>query len=515
MAALHGARTLARMVGVTYGPRGGHVLLERSDALRPEVSRDGARVARRLRLDGPAENLVVQLIADHAERAALETGDGTTSTALLAAEAIVAGIKWTAAGHDAGALGRGLGRAALRMQEVLQESSREVRGAAELAEVARMGAGGDPRLGSLAGAALDAIGWEGAVTLESIADANATCSVETLEGFRLPVDRIVPQSLPATHAALRYVRIFVYDGSLELDSSMMEFLSLLARDPIPFVAIARDIAPPGASRLLAAAERGRLAPFVFARLDASDDSAAELFDDLALFTGARVRVGAALDGWPKDLADLGAARCVHVERTELRVVGGAGSVATIERRVEGLRARLEGADVEHRRALYPRRGRLVGRSAALRLAAATEPALRELESRAESALAVGRAALEEGLVPGGGIALLRAAARASHEQPENVGARLLVEATEALVARLVTNAGFEGRAVLEVLRAAEGAVGLNVDTGRIEDLEAAGVLDPLRVVRVALAQATAAAVTVLETGGFLTKLHPETPSTVR
>lgn len=209
--------------------------------------------------------------------------------------------------------------------------------------------------------------------------------------------------------------------------------------------------------------------------------------------------------WPRDLGDFGRARFVRVERSELRVIDGMGSTATIGSRLERLRADLEHADPEVRRALFRRTGRLAGRSAVLRVGAATEPALRELASRAESALSTTRAALEQGIVPGGGIALLRAAQATVSQQPESVGAGLLLDAAESLVSRLASNAGADGRAVLEEVRMAAGPVGFHAGTGRIEDLEAAGVLDPLKVIRSALDNAVSVASAVLEAGGILTE----------
>jgi chaperonin GroEL len=234
----------------------------------------------------------------------------------------------------------------------------------------------------------------------------------------------------------------------------------------------------------------------------------ELIGDIALFTGATVQVEAAGQRWPRDLHGLGAAQRVRVRGSELQFVGGAGSAEAIELRLAALRERIARSDAEAHDALRQRIGRLAERSAVVRVGASTEIEFGTLVSHAHRALRAGRAAPKDGVIPGGGVALLRTAEDVLRCSPQGVrGASCLVEAVQALIAQLATNAGADGRAIVEYVCAATGSAGFNVDAARIEDLRAAGILDPVRVVRLALANAVSVACIVLGAGGLLTERH--------
>lgn len=511
MAALRAVHTVGRIVGATFGPRGGGVLSASGPAGSPAVTRHGALVLRNIELTDPAEKLVLQVLRRAATESARAMGDGTTTTALLAAGLIQAGVKWIAAGVEPGALGSVLRNASNRVGARLLVQSRRPQNSSELVRIGTAAAQGNEATGALLVKSLLWVGSDGDVTVEAaMRGGHMTCDI--IDAFRLPVSHVAANFVHSPAAELRSVDVLLHDGALGADAASRAYAEAAVKAGRPLLVIARSLAPELAEHFVAAAKHDGQKVLV-AHVDAPDEAAAELLQDLALFTGAALDVGAAGDRWPHDRGAFGSARIVRLEASELHIVDGQGRASSLRACVSALRSRIRAQDEPSRRAAYRRIGRLSGRSARLRLGAVTDSTAPDLVSSAGRALCALRAAYEDGVVPGGGIGLLRATNEVIQESPHNLGAQCLAEAVEGLIGRLATNAGAEARGVLEKVRAASGPVGFDASTGRLDDLDRAGVLDASKVVRTALDNAVYAACAILEGGGLGTERRGSTPLT--
>ncbi|MCA9728071.1 MAG: chaperonin GroEL [Candidatus Eisenbacteria bacterium] len=498
-----GVDQMADAVKVTLGPTGRNVILDRPDS-SPVLTNDGVTIAGDIELGDPYENLGVQLLREVASKTQEVAGDGTTTATILAQAIVSQGLLAVAEGANPVHLRRGIDRATAKVVESLRRQSRPVRDRESWTQVATLAAKGDAEIGSRIAEALEAVGETGTVTVEEAPHADLRLRLN--RGFRLEQGYLSPYFVSdpeSMSAVLENARVLLTDRKVADLGELMGVLQDAAEHESPLLILADEVEGEALATLVMNRLRGSL-DVVAVRLPGSGARRSEILQDLALFTGATVisrEAGMTLE--QSGPADLGRVEHAVVTSTGTTLIGGGGEPSVIEESMVQLRHQLEQASSFEREGLRSRLTRLQGAVAILEVGGVTPLAAEERRARVADALAATRAAMEEGIVPGGGVALLRAARVLDRLEGANageiVGIKIVKAALEAPIRTIADNAGFEGGEVLSRVLRSRGSRGFNAHSARIEDLFSAGVVDPLKVTRAALQNAASIGALILTT----------------
>jgi chaperonin GroEL len=502
-----GVDQLAGAVRVTLGPRGRNVVIEHG-AGGPTITNDGLTIAREIELADRFENMGAQLVKEVAIKTGEVAGDGTTTATVLAHGIVTRGLRAIAAGHNPVTLRRGIERAVTTAVESIKTQSRAVRDRADIARIAAVSANDDGAIGDLVADAMERVGRQGVITVEEGRGMETT--LEVVEGVRFDRGYLSPYFVtsPETmEVSLENPLVMLADLKFSVPRDLLPALEHAANASRPLLLVADDVEGEALAMLVVNRLRGTVSS-VAVRAPATGDRRRDLLDDLAVLTGATLfapDLGRKADQIRPE--DLGRARRVRVDRDNTTIIEGGGRAGAIRQRIAQIEKSLATCDSDYdREALRERLARLTGGVAVIRVGAPTETALGERKARLEDALAATRAAVEEGVVVGGGVALLRAqaAVRALALTPEEqVGRDIVLFALELPAMQIAENAGLDGPVVVERIRRAGGDIGLDASTGNYVDLAAAGILDPAKVTRCALQNAASIGSLVLTTDAIV------------
>ncbi len=491
-ALLRGIDILANAVKVTLGPQGRNVVLERKFGA-PHVTKDGVTVAKEIELQDPAENVGAQLIREAASKTADNAGDGTTTACVLAQEMIHAGLKYVASGANPIDLKRGIDKAVQAVVEKLREMSVEVGDDyKKIEQVATVSANNDPKIGQIVTEAMRKVKKEGVITVE---EAKGTETyVDVVEGMQFDRGYLSPYFITdpdKMECVLEDPYILITDKKI---SSMKDFLPILEKvvqAGKPLLVIAEDVEGEALATLVVNKLRGVL-KICAVKAPGFGDRRKAMLQDIAILTGGTViseEQGYKLEH--ADLSMLGRAEKVVVDKENTTIIGGKGNPEDIKARIKQIEAEIEKSTSEYdKEKLMERKAKLSGGVAVIYVGAATEVEMKEKKDRIEDALSATRAAVEEGIVPGGGVAYLRALSALDkvevNNEDERWGVEIVRKALKAPLRQIAQNAGYEGSVVVERVLEKDGDYGFNARTGKFENLYEAGVIDPTKVVRVAL-----------------------------
>jgi chaperonin GroEL len=504
-AILRGVRTLAEAVAVTLGPRGRNVVIEKPYG-GPSITKDGVTVAKEIEIDARFENMGAQMVREVALRTSDKAGDGTTTATVLARAIYEEGLRLVAAGHSPMDLKRGIDKAVEAVVEELRKQSNPTSGAKDIAQVGTISANGDGTIGDIIAQAMEKVGREGVITVEEAKGLETT--LEVVEGMQFDRGYASPYFITSPErmeVALDEAYILVTERKISAMADLVGILEQVARAGKPLLIIAEEVEGEALATLVVNKLRGTLAVCAV-KAPGFGDRRKEMLKDIATLTGAQVvaeELGLKLE--QLTLGDLGRAKRITVDKDNTTLVDGAGAKADIEARIKVIRNQIEETTSDYdREKLQERLAKLVGGVGVIRVGAATETEMKEKKARVEDALHATRAAVEEGILPGGGVAYLRALPALSGVQvepgtDEKFGVEIVRRALEHPTRRIAENAGWEGAVVVSRVREGTGAFGFNAATEKYEDLVAAGVIDPTKVERTALQNAASVASLLLTT----------------
>ncbi len=514
-----GVDKLSDAVKVTLGPKGRNVVLDRKFGA-PNVTKDGVSVAKEVELEDPVENMGAQMVKEVATKTSDLAGDGTTTATVLAQAIFSEGLKNVTAGADPMAIKRGIDRAVVQVVSHLREMSMETKGKKEIAQVGTISANNDSEIGELIADAMETVGKDGVITIEEAKGLDTT--LETVEGMQFDRGYLSPYFVTDSErmeAILDDPMILIHDKKISNMKDLLPVLEKVAQMSRPLLIISEDVEGEALATLVLNKLRGTLRVCAV-KAPGFGDRRKAMLQDIAVLTGGQViseEVGFKLEN--AVLSDLGQAKRVVVDKDNSTLVDGAGDPGKIKGRIEEIRAAVEKSTSDYdREKLQERLAKLSGGVAVINVGAATETAMKEKKARVEDALHATRAAVEEGIVPGGGVALLRAQAALAdfkvERLDEQVGVDILRRALEAPIRQIASNAGVEGSIVVAKIREAESPTfGFNASTEVYEDLVEAGVIDPTKVVRTALQNAGSIAGLLLTTECVVVeKPQPEAPA---
>jgi chaperonin GroEL len=513
---LRGATALADAVRVTLGPKSKCVLIEQKWG-HPLVCNDGVTIAKQLDLKDPEENLGAQVLREAAERTGDAVGDGTTTATLLAHAIFAQGIRNIAAGASAVELKRGLERGLATAVQAIRALSRPVATQRERVQVATIAAHNDPEIGRLVAEALEKVGREGAITVEEAKGTETT--MEVVEGMQFDRGYLSPYFVTdpdKLEAVLENAYVLLHEKRISAMKDLLPILEEVAKSGRPLLLVAEDIEGEALATLVVNKVRGVLTS-VAVKAPGFGDRRKSVLEDIGILTGARVlaeELGIKLEKLA--LADLGTAKRVVVSRDDTTIIGGAGSRAAIDGRCAELRRQIKDATSDYdREKLEERLAKLSGGVAVIRVGAGSETELKNRREAFDDAISATKAAMAEGIVPGGGLALLRAIAQVEAEEAktdgdERTGIRILRQALEVPTRQIAENSAVDGGVVVDRMRAGSGNYGFDAAVGTYRDLVEAGIMDPTEVVRLALEHAVSVAGVLLLAEATLTEL-PEEP----
>jgi chaperonin GroEL len=503
---LQGVETLAHAVRVTLGPKGRNVLLEKSWG-SPTVTKDGVTVAKEIDLEDHFENLGAKLVKEVASKTSDVAGDGTTTATVLAHAIFREGAKMVTAGMNPMDLKRGIDKATAALVEELEKQSKPTRSSEEIAQVGTVSANGDETIGQILAEAMEKVGKEGVITVEEAKAMETT--LELVEGMQFDRGYLSPYFVTDAErmeAVLEDPLILLHEKKI---SSMKDFLPLLeqvAREGKPLLVVAEDIEGEALATLVVNKLRGTL-HCVAVKAPGFGDRRKAMLQDMAILTSGQViaeELGLKLEN--VTLKDLGSAKKVVIDKDNTTVIEGSGKRAAIEGRCNEIRKQIDDTTSDYdREKLQERLAKLAGGVAVLKVGAATETEMKEKKARVEDALHATRAAVEEGIVCGGGVALLRAQKtldgleESLGDEDQKAGVRIVRRALEEPVRWIAGNAGIDGSIVVDKIKAGTGNFGFNAQSEEYEDLVKAGVIDPTKVVRTALQNAASVASLLLST----------------
>ncbi len=503
-AILRGVNTLADAVKVTLGPKGRNVILEKSFGA-PAITKDGVTVAKEIELEDKFENMGAQMVREVASKTSDVAGDGTTTATILAQAIYQEGARLVAAGTNPMALKRGIDKAVTKVVDELKKISKPTKDFKEIAQVGTISANNDPSIGNIIAEAMSKVGKEGVITVEEAKGMETT--LEVVEGMQFDRGYISPYFVTnpeKMEVNLEDPYILVHEKKISAMKDLLPLLENIARAGKPLLIIAEDVEGEALATLVVNKLRGTL-QVAAVKAPGFGDRRKAMLEDIAILTGAQV-ISEDM-GWKLEnvtLKELGTCRKVNIDRDNTTIIDGAGSREAIEGRVKQIRAQIEETTSDYdREKLQERLAKLVGGVAVIRVGAATEVEMKEKKARVEDALNATRAAVEEGIVPGGGVALLRTIPALEEMNLENhdeqLGVKIIKRALEEPIRQIANNAGFEGSVVAEHVKSQKGAYGFNAETGEYEDLMAAGVIDPTKVVRFAIQNAASVASLLITT----------------
>ena len=514
---LRGVNILADAVTVTLGPKGRNVVLEKSFGA-PNITKDGVTVAKEIELEDKFENMGAQMVKEVASKTSDVAGDGTTTATVLARAIFSEGIKMVAAGHDPMSLKRGIDTAVGAIVDELKSLSKPTKDQKEIAQVGTISVNNDTTVGEIIAEAMNKVGKEGVITVEEAKGLETT--LEVVEGMQFDRGYLSPYFVTdpeRMEVVLDDPYLLINEKKISAMKDLLPILEQIAKTGRPFIMIAEDVEGEALATLVVNKIRGTL-QCVAVKAPGFGDRRKAMLEDIAILTGGKViaeELGIKLEGIT--LADLGRAKRVVVDKDNCTIVDGAGKRADIEGRIKQIRAQIEETTSDYdREKLQERLAKLIGGVAVIRVGAATEVEMKEKKARVEDALHATRAAVEEGIVPGGGVALIRASSaldglKGANEE-EKVGINIIRRAVEEPCRRIANNAGWEGSIVLDKVRNGKGAYGFNAGTEEFEDLIKAGIIDPTKVVRTALLNASSVAGLLLTTEATVAEKPEEKPA---
>ena len=500
---LHGVNVLADAVTVTLGPKGRNVVLEKSYGA-PTVTKDGVTVAKEIELEDKFENMGARMVKEVASKTSDVAGDGTTTATVLARSLYTEGMKMVAAGHDPMTLKRGIDRAVEAVVGELKNLSKPTKDRKEIAQVGAISANNDSTIGDIIAEAMEKVGKEGVITVEEAKGLETT--LEVVEGMQFDRGYLSPYFVTdpdRMEAKLEEAYILIHEKKISVMKDLLSILESLAKSGKPLLLVAEDVEGEALATLVVNKIRGTLS-CVAVKAPGFGDRRKAMLEDIAILTGGKCiaeELGLKLENVA--LQDLGRAKRIVVDKDNTTIVDGAGKKSDIEGRIKQIRAQIEETTSDYdREKLQERLAKLVGGVAVIRVGAATEVEMKEKKARVEDALHATRAAVEEGVVAGGGVALIRGSSvldslRASEE--EKFGLNIVRKALEEPARWIAQNAGQEGSIVIDKIRNNKGAYGFNAAKEEFEDLMKAGILDPTKVVRSALQNAASVAGLLLTT----------------
>jgi chaperonin GroEL len=500
---LKGVNLLADAVTVTLGPKGRNVVIEKSFGA-PVVTKDGVTVAKEIELEDKIENMGAQMVKEVASKTSDVAGDGTTTATVLARAIYAEGVKMVAAGHDPMSLKRGIDKAVAGVVGELKGLSKPTRDQKEIAQVGTISANNDSTIGEIIAEAMNKVGKEGVITVEEAKGLETTLDV--VEGMQFDRGYLSPYFVTdpeRMECVYEDVYLLIHEKKISGMKDLLPVLEQVAKSGRPLIIIAEDVEGEALATLVVNKIRGTL-QCVAVKAPGFGDRRKAMLEDIAILTGGQViaeELGVKLESLT--LNDLGRAKRLVVDKDNTTIVDGAGKKAAIEGRIKQVRAQIDETTSDYdREKLQERLAKMIGGVAVIKVGAATEIEMKEKKARVEDALHATRAAVEEGIVPGGGVALIRSSSALSKveaSEEEQVGVNIVRKALQEPCRWIATNAGEEGSIVLDKIRTNKGAYGFNAATGEFEDLIKAGIIDPTKVVRTALQNASSVAGLLLTT----------------
>jgi len=508
-----GVDQLAEAVKVTLGPKGRNVVIEKKFGAQT-VTKDGVTVAKEIELEDPFENMGAQMVKEVASKTSDVAGDGTTTATVLGQQIFNEGMRNVTAGANPMDLKRGIEEAVKAVVENLRSMSKNVTDPKEIAQVAAISANNDSTIGDLIADAMDKVGKDGVITVE---EAKTTeTNLDVVEGMQFDRGYISPYFVTDPdnmEAILEDPHILIHDKKISAMKDLLPVLEKVAQMGKPLLIIAEDIEGEALATLVVNKLKGTL-KVAAVKAPGFGDRRKAMLEDIAILTGGRViaeEAGFKLEN--ATTADLGTAKRVRIDKDNTTVVEGAGESKDIQGRIGQIKKQIESTTSDYdREKLQERLAKLAGGVAVLNVGAATEVELKEKKARVEDALHATRAAVEEGVVPGGGVALLRsipALDKLKLKGDQKVGMEIIRRALEEPVRQIVNNTGLEGSVVVQKLKEQEGNNGFNAQTETYEDLLAAGVIDPTKVVRIALENASSVSGLLLTTEAVIAEKPEE------
>jgi chaperonin GroEL len=512
-AILRGVDTLADAVKVTLGPRGRNVILEKTFG-SPTITKDGVTVAKEIELEDKFENMGAQMVKEVASKTSDVAGDGTTTATVLAQAIYKEGSKLVAAGVNPMAIKRGIEKAVEAVVDELKRLSKPTKDQEEIAQVGTISANNDTTIGNIIAEAMNKVGKEGVITVEEAKSMETTLEiVEGMQfdrGYTSPYFVTDPEKMTVN---LSNPYILLNEKKVSGMKDLIPILEQIARMGKPLLIIAEDVEGEALATLVVNKLRGTL-QVAAVKAPGFGDRRKAMLEDIAILTGGKViseDLGLKLEN--VTLNDLGTAKTVTIDKDNTTIVDGGGSRKDLEGRVKQIRAQIDETTSDYdREKLQERLAKLVGGVAVIHVGAATETEMKEKKARVEDALNATRAAVEEGIVPGGGVALLRAGKtleKVTLEGEEQNGVTLVRRALEEPIRQIANNAGAEGSVVVEKVKDQKAGFGFNAENGKYEDLMKAGIIDPTKVTRFALQNASSVAALLLTTEAMVAEKPKE------
>ena len=516
-ALLRGVNIMAAAVKATLGPKGRNVVIDKKFG-SPTITKDGVTVAKEIELKDNFEDMGAQMVKEVASKTSDIAGDGTTTATVLAQAIVREGLKNVTAGANPMGLKRGIDKAVDAVVEELKRMSKSTKDKKEIAQVATIASNNDKTIGNLIAEAMEKVGKDGVITVEESKSAETVLDV--VEGMQFDRGYLSPYFVTDAErmeVVLEDALVLIHEKKISVMKDMLPLLEQVARSGKPFLIIAEDIEGEALATLVVNKLRGTLHTAAV-KAPGFGDRRKAMLEDIAILTGGKAiteDLGIKLENIK--LEDLGRAKKIVVDKDNTTLVEGAGKTAAIEGRIKQIRAQIEETTSDYdREKLQERLAKLAGGVAVIKVGAATETAMKEKKARVEDALNATRAAVEEGIVPGGGVALLRASTSIDGlklEGDEKVGAMIVKRALEEPIRQIVENAGLEGSVIVEKVKAEKVVTrGFDAESLEFVDMIQAGIIDPTKVERVALQNAASVASLLLTTEALITDLPEEKPA---
>ena len=509
-AMLRGVEKLSRAVKVTLGPAGRNVIIDKKYG-SPTITKDGVTVAKEIELPDPFENMGAQMVREVASKTSDTAGDGTTTATLLAENIYREGLKNVTAGANPMSLKRGIDKAVEAVVDAVAKQAKKVKEHVEIAQVATISANGERAIGEIIADAMDKVGKDGTITVEEAKAIETTLDV--VEGMQFDKGYISPYfatNMEAMEAVLEDAYILIYEKKVSSLQDLLPLLQNVAKLGKPMMIIAEDVEGEALATLVVNRLRGTL-QICAVKAPGFGDRRKAMLEDIAILTGGKCiteDLGIKLEN--VKVEDLGRAKRVTVDKENTTIVEGAGKASAIQGRVAQIKRQIEETTSDYdREKLQERLAKLAGGVAVINVGAATETEMKEKKARVEDALHATRAAVEEGVVPGGGVALLRCLPvldKVEAEGDEKIGVDIIRRCLEAPLRQLVDNAGLEGAVIIQEVKKQKGNMGYNVATRQYTDLIKDGVLDPAKVTRMALQNAASISGLLLTSECMITEI---------
>ncbi len=511
-----GVDKLTQAVKVTLGPKGRNVVLDRKFG-SPTVTKDGVSVAKEIELEDPVENLGAQMVKEVATKTSDVAGDGTTTATILAQAIFGEGLKNVTAGTNPMGIRRGIDKGVVCVVEALENMSIETKGKKEVAQVAAISANNNAEIGDLISEAMEKVGKDGVITVEEARGLETT--LETVDGMQFDRGYLSPYFVTdpeRMEVVLEDAMILIHDKKISSMKDLLPILEKVAQMGKPLLIVSEDVEGEALATLVVNKLRGTL-KVAAVKAPGFGDRRKAMLQDIAILTGGQViseELGFKLEN--AAASDLGSAKRIVIDKDDTTLIDGGGETDKIKGRIDEIRVSIDKSTSDYdSEKLQERLAKLAGGVAVINVGAPTETEMKERKALVEDALHATRAAVEEGIVPGGGVALLRAqealAALELEHEDEQVGVQILSRALEHPIRQIAENAGVEGSIVVARVRSEKGAVGYNAETDVYEDLVKAGVIDPTKVVRTALQNAASIAGLLLTTEAVVVDKAEDTP----